>query len=148
MDQLIFYLDGYDSGDNQFDGGYEVLQYSFSTEREIDKKGQPTSAMQAIVIEVEVYSFRAKGNMIGILFNQSKPVTGKIDFFTNDPKGGRTRYKTMKIEKVYIFRYAESLAGHKLTNRGADSRGMTEKLSLTAGKVDVEGSKYSHDWTR
>jgi len=146
MDQLILYIDGKLSGDKHNDDGFEVIQYSFHSDREIDQKGQPASKQKSMIIELEVYSMRSSGNMIEILIDQQKKVKGRIEFFTNDPGGGRVKFKTLKFESAYIFKYSEKLSGHRLTMNLGDFSSMTEKISLTAGKVDVEGASYSHEW--
>jgi hypothetical protein len=141
MDEALLFISGSSSGDANGGNGYEVIDYHFSSERDIDKKGQPASAVKAMVIEVEVYSSISGADLIGTMFDSYQRCSGRIEFYTNDPSGGRTKYKTLKFENAHMFKYAESF------NRNLKRR-MTETIGLTAGKVDIEGTSYTQEWVR
>jgi Hemolysin coregulated protein Hcp (TssD) len=139
MDKVLLFISGNKSGSLDSDG-YEVLSYNFSTEREFDKKGLVSSALKAMLLEVEIYSTKGKAIAIGFMFNMYEQVKGKIEFYTNDPgSGASTKYKTIKFEDGHIVSYSEHF-------EASSHRSMTEIFTISAGKIDSEAGSYSHEW--
>jgi len=136
MEEAKFFISQSSGGSEN--EGYEVIDYDFQSERELDKRGAPGSKLKSFIIGVEIYSSKSKSDMLGRMFNQYEKVKGRIDFYGND-SGSRKKYKTVKFENAHIFSYSENFVKNQ-------QRRLTERISITAGKVDVEGVSYSQNW--
>src|ERR1700733_13841822 len=123
MEEAKFYISQSSGGaENE---GYEVIDYDFQSERELDKRGAPGSTLKSLIIGVEIYSSKSKADMLGRMFNQYEKVQGRIDFYGND-SGSRKKYKTVKFENAHIFSYSENFVQNQ-------QRKLTEKILITAG---------------
>jgi Hemolysin coregulated protein Hcp (TssD) len=138
MDNALLFISGNRSGEADPDG-FEVLSYNYSTEREFDKKGLVSSVLKAMLLEVEIYSVKGKSAMIGMMFDMYQKVKGRIEFYTNAPEGGSTKYKTIKFEEGHVISYSEHF-------EAISNKSMTETFTISAGKIEVDSGSYSHDW--
>jgi hypothetical protein len=146
MEHARFYIAGKatgsaGSGDDNPSGGYELLSYKFSTSREHDKKGQPATALMALMIEVEIYAYAGGSVLIGMFIDMYQQVSGNIDFYRNDHTGGNAKYRTTKFENAYVVGYEEQFEYNV-------KKQMIIRLVISAGKIDEEGNGITHDWVK
>src|ERR1700754_821534 len=83
---------------------YDVLQFSFSLNRDVDAKGRPSSGVYGGTIHVEVESTEDTSVIESMVNSQYKPFSGKITFKKSEEDA---KMKELSFEDAYIIQYNE-----------------------------------------
>lgn len=123
------------------DGGeeLEVLQASYSMDRDTDRNGQPTTTIRAGKITVTIKS-TSKTSLFEWMVNPFATKGGKIDFYKhNDP----TPSKTLTFENAFIVHQSEDFN----VKDGEKDAPMTETFTVSAESISMNDATYKNIFT-
>lgn len=115
---------------------YDVLQCSFSLNRDVDAKGRPSSGVYGGTIHVEVESTEDTSVIESMVNNQYKPFSGKIIIKKTDEDA---KMKELTFSDSYIIQY----------NEGINTQGkhpMTLSFVISARTLKLGAAEHVNDW--
>jgi hypothetical protein len=117
---------------------FDVLQCSFSLNRDVDAKGRPSSGVYGGTIHVEVESTEDTSIVESMVNNQYKPLSGKITFKKSDEDA---KMKELAFEDGYLIQYNEgiSIIGNSP---------MTLSFVISARKLTLGNAVHENDWPK
>jgi hypothetical protein len=115
---------------------YDILQCSFSLNRDVDAKGRPSSGVYGGTIHVEVESTEDTSVIESMVNNQYKPFSGKITIKKSDED---SKMKELSFEKGYIIQYTEGI-------NVIGKNPMTLSFVISAQKLKLGSAEHENDW--
>ncbi|PYF75482.1 type VI secretion system tube protein TssD [Pedobacter nutrimenti] len=115
---------------------YDVLQCSFSLNRDVDAKGRPSSGVYGGTIHLEVESTEDTSIIESMVNNQYKPFAGTITFKKGEEDA---KMKELHFEDAYIIQYNEGIAVN-------DNTPMTLSFVLSARKLKMGNAEQVNTW--
>ena len=117
---------------------FDVLQCSFSLNRDVDAKGRPSSGVYGGTIQVEVGSTEDTSVIESMVNNQYKPLSGKITFKKSDEDA---KMKELSFEEGYLIQYNEGIS---ITGNNP----MTLSFVISARKLTLGNAVHENDWPK
>ncbi|SDP96199.1 hypothetical protein SAMN05428975_4178 [Mucilaginibacter sp. OK268] len=117
---------------------FDVLQCSFSLNRDVDAKGRPSSGVYGGTIQVEVESTEDTSVIESMVNNQYKPLSGKITFKKSDEDA---KMKELSFEEGYLIQYNEGIS---ITGNNP----MTLSFVISARKLTLGNAVHENDWPK
>ncbi|RAJ88086.1 hypothetical protein CLV59_101851 [Chitinophaga dinghuensis] len=115
---------------------YDVLQCSFSLNRDVDAKGRPSSGVYGGTIHVEVESTEDTSVIESMVNNQYKPFSGKIIIKKSDEDA---KMKELTFTDSYIIQYNEGI-------NVVGNRPMTLSFVISARTLKLGNAEHVNDW--
>lgn len=117
---------------------FDVLQTSFSLNRDVDAKGRPSSGVYGGTIQVEVESTEDTSVIESMVNNQFKPINGTITFKKSDEDA---KMKELKFEEGYIIQYNEGI-------NIIGNNPMSLSFVISARKLTLGNAQHENDWPK
>ncbi|HWW42601.1 type VI secretion system tube protein TssD [Pedobacter sp.] len=117
---------------------YDVLQCSFSLNRDVDAKGRPSSGVYGGTIHLEVESTEDTSVIESMVNNQYKAFAGTIVFKKGEEDA---KMKELHFEDAYIIQYNEGIAVN-------DNTPMTLSFVISARKLKIGNAEHTNDWPK
>ncbi len=117
---------------------FDVLQCSFSLNRDVDAKGRPSSGVYGGTIHIEVESTEDTSVIESMVNSQYKPLTGTITFKKGDEDA---KMKELSFEDGYIIQYNE---GINITGNNP----MSLSFVISARKLKLGNAEHTNDWPK
>ena len=117
---------------------FDVLQCSFSLNRDVDAKGRPSSGVYGGTIHIEIESTEDTSVIESMVNNQYKPITGTLLIKKSDEDA---KMKEVDFEDGYIVKYSEGI------NIVGDHP-MTLKFQISARKLKLGNAEHLNDWPK
>jgi len=117
---------------------FDVLQCSFSLNRDVDAKGRPSSGVYGGTIQVEVESTEDTSVIESMVNNQYKPLSGKITLKKSDEDA---KMKELSFEEGYLIQYNEGIS---ITGNNP----MTLSFVISARKLTLGNAVHENDWPK
>ncbi|WP_083252077.1 type VI secretion system tube protein TssD [Pedobacter steynii] len=117
---------------------FDVLQCSFSLNRDVDAKGRPSSGVYGGTIHIEVESTEDTSVVESMVNNQYKALSGNIIFKRGEEDA---KMKELSFEDGYIIQYTEGIAVH-------DKTPMTLSFVISARKLKLGNAEHTNDWPK
>lgn len=116
----------------------KILSFDYSLGRAVDMKGQPTTTVSNLQINVTLRSDSAQmqGKIATWMANQDLSKTGTITIY-QDAEASKV-LKTITFENAYVVHYAENFS-----DGGGNT---TEGFSITAEKLEIDDAKFNMKW--
>ncbi|SHL17594.1 hypothetical protein SAMN05444266_102316 [Chitinophaga jiangningensis] len=115
---------------------YDVLQCSFSLNRDVDAKGRPSSGVYGGTIHVEVESTEDTSVIESMVNNQYKPFSGKIIIKKTDEDA---KMKELTFSDSYIIQYNEGI-------NVVGNHPMTLSFVISARTLKLGNAEHVNDW--
>ncbi|MBV7529410.1 type VI secretion system tube protein TssD [Chitinophaga sp. sic0106] len=115
---------------------YDVLQCSFSLNRDVDAKGRPSSGVYGGTIHVEVESTEDTSVIESMVNNQYKPFSGKIIIKKTDEDA---KMKELTFSDSYIIQYNEGI-------NVVGNHPMTLSFVISARTLKLGAAEHVNDW--
>ncbi|NIG57594.1 type VI secretion system tube protein TssD [Chitinophaga sp. Cy-1792] len=115
---------------------YDVLQCSFSLNRDVDAKGRPSSGVYGGTIHVEVESTEDTSVIESMVNNQYKPFSGKIVIKKTDEDA---KMKELTFTDSYIIQYNEGISV-------VGNHPMTLSFVISARTLKLGNAEHVNDW--
>ncbi|MBV8252583.1 MAG: type VI secretion system needle protein Hcp [Chitinophaga sp.] len=115
---------------------YDVLQCSFSLNRDVDAKGRPSSGVYGGTIHVEVESTEDTSVIESMVNNQYKPFSGKIIIKKTDEDA---KMKELTFTDSYIIQYNEGI-------NVVGNHPMTLSFVISARTLKLGNAEHVNDW--
>ncbi len=115
---------------------YDVLNCSYSLNRDVDAKGRPSSGVYGGTIEVEVESTEDTSIVEAMVNNQYKPLAGTLLIKKSEEDA---KMKEVSFEDGYIVKYSEGL------NIKGDAP-MSLKFVISSRTLKVGTAEHVNDW--
>ncbi|PTS94628.1 type VI secretion system needle protein Hcp [Pedobacter sp. HMWF019] len=117
---------------------YDVLQCSYSLNRDVDAKGRPSSGVYGGTIHLEVESTEDTSVIESMVNNQYKAFAGTIVFKKGEEDA---KMKELHFEDAYIIQYNEGIAVN-------DNTPMTLSFVISARKLKIGNAEHTNDWPK
>lgn len=117
---------------------FDVLQCSFSLNRDVDAKGRPSSGVYGGTIHIEIESTEDTSVIESMVNNQYKPQAGTITFKKGEEDA---KMKELSFEDGYIIQYNEGIAVN-------DNTPMTLSFVVSARKLKLGNAEHTNDWPK
>lgn len=117
---------------------FDVLQASFSLNRDVDAKGRPSSGVYGGTVNVEVESTEDTSVIEGMVNSQFKPVSGSILFKKSEED---SKMKELQFEDAYIIQYNEGI-------NIVGNYPMTLSFVISARKLKMGNAEHVNDWPK
>ncbi|PUZ25421.1 type VI secretion system needle protein Hcp [Chitinophaga parva] len=117
---------------------YDVLQASFSLNRDVDAKGRPSSGVYGGTIHVEVESTEDTSVIESMVNSQFKPFSGKITFKKSEEDA---KMKELTFSDSYIIQYNE---GINIVGKNP----MTLSFVISARSLKLGNAEHVNDWPK
>lgn len=115
---------------------YDVLQCSFSLNRDVDAKGRPSSGVYGGTIHVEVESTEDTSVIESMVNSQYKPFSGKIIIKKTDEDA---KMKELTFTDSYIIQYNEGI-------NVVGNHPMTLSFVISARTLKLGNAEHVNDW--
>ncbi|WP_291911108.1 type VI secretion system tube protein TssD [Chitinophaga sp. CB10] len=115
---------------------YDVLQCSFSLNRDVDAKGRPSSGVYGGTIHVEIESTEDTSVIESMVNNQYKPFSGKIIIKKTDEDA---KMKELTFTDSYIIQYNEGI-------NVVGNHPMTLSFVISARTLKLGAAEHVNDW--
>jgi hypothetical protein len=115
---------------------YDVLQCSFSLNRDVDAKGRPSSGVYGGTIHVEVESTEDTSVIESMVNNQYKSFSGKIVIKKTDEDA---KMKELTFTDSYIIQYNEGI-------NVVGNHPMTLSFVISARTLKLGAAEHVNDW--
>jgi hypothetical protein len=117
---------------------FDVLQASFSLNRDVDAKGRPSSGVYGGTVNIEVESTDDTSVIEGMVNSQFKPVSGSILFKKSEED---SKMKELQFEDAYIIQYNEGI-------NIVGNYPMTLSFVISARKLKMGNAEHVNDWPK
>ena len=117
---------------------FDVLQCSFSLNRDVDAKGRPSSGVYGGTINIEIESTEDTSVIESMVNNQYKPQSGSIIFKKGEEDA---KMKELTFEDGYIIQYNEGIAVN-------DNTPMTLSFVVSARSLKLVNDNHENDWQK
>lgn len=115
---------------------YDVLQCSFSLNRDVDAKGRPSSGVYGGTIHVEIESTEDTSVIESMVNSQYKPFSGKIIIKKTDEDA---KMKELTFSDSYIIQYNEGI-------NVVGNHPMTLSFVISARSLKMGNAEHVNDW--
>lgn len=115
---------------------YDVLQCSFSLNRDVDAKGRPSSGVYGGTIHVEIESTEDTSVIESMVNSQFKPFSGKIVIKKTDEDA---KMKELTFTDSYIIQYNEGI-------NVIGNHPMTLSFVISARTLKLGNAEHVNDW--
>lgn len=115
---------------------YDVLQCSFSLNRDVDAKGRPSSGVYGGTIHVEIESTEDTSVIESMVNSQFKPFSGKIVIKKTDEDA---KMKELTFTDSYIIQYNEGI-------NVVGNHPMTLSFVISARTLKLGNAEHVNDW--
>ena len=117
---------------------YDVLQCSFSLNRDVDAKGRPSSGVYGGTIHVEVESTEDTSVIESMVNSQFKPFSGKVIIKKTDEDA---KMKELFFSNGYIIQYNEGI-------NVIGNHPMTLSFVISAQSLKLGNAEHVNDWPK
>lgn len=117
---------------------YDVLQCSFSLNRDVDAKGRPSSGVYGGTIHVEVESTEDTSVIESMVNSQFKPFSGKVVIKKTDEDA---KMKELFFSNGYIIQYNEGISV-------VGNHPMTLSFVISAQTLKLGNAEHVNDWPK
>ncbi len=117
---------------------YDVLQCSFSLNRDVDAKGRPSSGVYGGTIHVEVESTEDTSVIESMVNSQFKPFSGKVVIKKTDEDA---KMKELFFSNGYIIQYNEGI-------NVVGNHPMTLSFVISAQSLKLGNAEHVNDWPK
>jgi hypothetical protein len=117
---------------------FDVLQCSFSLNRDVDAKGRPSSGVYGGTIQVEVESTEDTSVIESMVNNQFKPINGTITFKKSDEDA---KMKELNFTEGYIIQYNEGI-------NIIGNNPMSLSFVISARTLTMGNAQHENDWPK
>ena len=117
---------------------FDVLQCSFSLNRDVDAKGRPSSGVYGGSIHLEIESTEDTSVIESMVNNQYKPLSGTITFKKSEEDA---KMKELSFEDGYIIQYNEGLSV-------VGNSPMTLSFVISARSLKLGNAEHVNDWPK
>ncbi|MGN6511129.1 MAG: type VI secretion system tube protein TssD [Chitinophaga sp.] len=117
---------------------YDVLQCSFSLNRDVDAKGRPSSGVYGGTIHVEVESTEDTSVIESMVNSQFKPFSGKVVIKKTDEDA---KMKELFFSNGYIIQYNEGI-------NVIGNHPMTLSFVISAQSLKLGNAEHVNDWPK
>lgn len=117
---------------------YDVLNCSYSLNRDVDHKGRPSSGVYGGTIDIEVESTEDTSIIESMVNNQYKPLTGNLLIKKSEEDA---KMKELSFEDAYIIRYSEGI-------RVNDQTPMSLRFTISARTLKLGNAQHVNDWPK
>lgn len=117
---------------------YDVLQCSFSLNRDVDAKGRPSSGVYGGTIHIEIESTEDTSIIESMVNNQYKALSGSVIFKKGEED---SKMKELSFQDGYIIQYNEGIVVN-------NSIPMTLSFVLSARVVKLGNAEHTNDWPK
>ncbi|MBO9153819.1 type VI secretion system tube protein TssD [Chitinophaga sp. GCM10012297] len=117
---------------------YDVLQCSFSLNRDVDAKGRPSSGVYGGTIHVEVESTEDTSVIESMVNSQFKPFSGKVIIKKTDEDA---KMKELFFSNGYIIQYNEGI-------NVVGNHPMTLSFVISAQSLKLGNAEHVNDWPK
>lgn len=117
---------------------YDVLQCSFSLNRDVDAKGRPSSGVYGGTIHVEVESTEDTSVIESMVNSQFKPFSGKIIIKKTDEDA---KMKELFFSNGFIIQYNEGI-------NVVGNHPMTLSFVISAQSLKMGNAEHQNDWPK
>lgn len=115
---------------------FDVLQCSYSLNRDVDAKGRPSSGVYGGSIQIEVESTDDTSVIESMVNNQYKALDGKITFKKSEEDA---KMKELSFEKGYIVQYNEGISV-------TGNHPMSLSFVISAKTLRIGNAEHVNDW--
>ncbi|RPE05772.1 type VI secretion system needle protein Hcp [Chitinophaga lutea] len=117
---------------------YDVLQCSFSLNRDVDAKGRPSSGVYGGTIHVEIESTEDTSVIESMVNSQFKPFAGKIIIKKTDEDA---KMKELTFSNGFIIQYNEGI-------NVVGNHPMTLSFVISAQTLKMGNAEHHNDWPK
>lgn len=117
---------------------YDVLQCSFSLNRDVDAKGRPSSGVYGGTIHVEIESTEDTSVIESMVNSQFKPFGGKIVIKKTDEDA---KMKELVFSNGFIIQYNEGI-------NVVGNHPMTLSFVISAQTLKMGNAEHHNDWPK
>ncbi|WP_343302942.1 type VI secretion system tube protein TssD [Chitinophaga niabensis] len=117
---------------------YDVLQCSFSLNRDVDAKGRPSSGVYGGTIHVEIESTEDTSVIESMVNSQFKPFSGKIIIKKTDEDA---KMKELFFSNGFIIQYNEGI-------NVVGNHPMTLSFVISAQTLKMGNAEHENDWPK
>ncbi|MGN7723313.1 type VI secretion system tube protein TssD [Chitinophaga sp. YIM B06452] len=117
---------------------YDVLQCSFSLNRDVDAKGRPSSGVYGGTIHVEVESTEDTSVIESMVNSQFKPFSGKVIIKKTEEDA---KMKELFFSNGYIIQYNEGI-------NVVGNHPMTLSFVISAQSLKLGNAEHVNDWPK
>lgn len=117
---------------------YDVLQCSFSLNRDVDAKGRPSSGVYGGTIHVEIESTEDTSVIESMVNSQFKPFSGKIIIKKTDEDA---KMKELFFSNGFIIQYNEGI-------NVVGNHPMTLSFVISAQTLKMGNAEHQNDWPK
>ena len=115
---------------------YDVLNCSYSLNRDVDSKGRPSSGVYGGTVDIEIESTSDTSIIEAMVNSQFKPITGTLQIKKSEEDA---KMKELDFSDGYIVKYSE---GMNITG-GAP---MSLKFTISARTLKIGNAQHVNDW--
>ena len=115
---------------------YDVLNCSYSLNRDVDSKGRPSSGVYGGTVDIEIESTSDTSIIEAMVNSQFKPITGTLLIKKSEED---SKMKELDFSDGYIVKYTEGLS---IT--GASP--MSLKFTISARTLKIGNAQHVNDW--
>ncbi|PYF75483.1 type VI secretion system tube protein TssD [Pedobacter nutrimenti] len=115
---------------------HDVLNCSYSLNRDVDAKGRPSSGVYGGTIDIEIESTDDTSIVEAMVNNQYKPLSGSLLIKKSEEDA---KMKELTFEDAYIVKYSEGI-------NVVGNYPMTLKFQLTARKLSIGNATQVNKW--
>jgi len=115
---------------------YDVLDCSYSLNRDVDSKGRPSSGVYGGTIDVEIESTEDTSIIETMVNNQYKPLSGTLLIKKSEEDA---KMKELTFDDAYIIKYTEGININ-------DDHPMSLKFQLSSRKLKIGTAEHENDW--
>lgn len=117
---------------------FDVLQCSFSLNRDVDAKGRPSSGVYGGTVHIEIESTEDTSIIEYMVNNPYKAISGNVVFKKGEEDG---KMKVLSFEDGYIIQYTEGLNVN-------DQIPMTLSFVISARSLKLGNAEHTNDWPK
>ena len=115
---------------------YDVLNCSYSLNRDVDSKGRPSSGVYGGTVDIEIESTSDTSIIEAMVNSQFKPITGTLQIKKSEEDA---KMKELDFSDGYIVKYSE---GMNIIG-GAP---MSLKFTISARTLKIGNAQHVNDW--
>lgn len=115
---------------------YDVLNCSYSLNRDVDSKGRPSSGVYGGTVDIEIESTEDTSIIEAMVNSQFKPITGTLLIKKSEEDA---KMKELDFTDGYIVKYTEGL------NITGDTP-MSLKFTISARQLTIGNAQHVNDW--
>ncbi|RFM25593.1 type VI secretion system tube protein TssD [Deminuibacter soli] len=113
-----------------------VLNASFSLNRDVDHKGRPSSGVYGGTIDIEVESTESTAVVEAMVNSQFKPISGTLLFKKSEEDA---KMKELRFEDAYIVKYSEGI-------NTVGPNPMSLRFTISARVLKLGNAEHVNDW--